>query len=479
MKLSLAFSAVALVAAQTQLVRDYCGLLEQKCFFALQLNVTACVAGMTAIPDGTLLDGDNNTIGCRLNYLNSTTTATNCRYAAPSGGGRCGSILEATCTVATTLCGNDTMAPYNTTTACTAGLTPFAHLWGSQQGLASGADNSLECRMYHALVSASGAVNAAQHCQHYGANSPTCTAPIVPDKQHYCDVLQYNCQSSTTLQYADAAQCLNVAQNFITNLNGTDAVNDTNTKNSLGCREYHAQASKANAAVHCQHAGPSGGNVCGTFAQSWGIMAAAKPCNDTGVQSLIAQVGETLLNKLIPVGPSAPYSKFLDNVNNSQTCRIYHLGVATIDSSHCSHGSVEGGQSCGDYVPNLCDFIEGACGFGSNAWQYANSSACVSGIKAVITNTNSLGNKTDFATNSLACRFYHAGVAATFAPGMSKANPTNLQLHCGHVLAPSTPGGCGAAASPTGAPTTMKTNGASAFSVAVSAVVVSASLLSL
>jgi len=478
MKLSLAFAALA--AAQTSLVQDYCGFLEQKCYSALQINASTCVLAMASIPDGFIGEGDNNTIGCRLNYLNgSTFDVKNCRYAAPSGGGRCGQLLDSVCTVATTLCWNVSGSPYNDSASCLTGLTPLAAQWGSLQGLASANDNSLECRVYHALAS----VGAPVHCQHFGFNSPTCTNPVAPDKQHYCDVLQYNCNSMTTLQYADPTQCLAVAQNYIDYVNSTSDAVGASGANSLGCREYHAQASKQNPAVHCEHAGPSGGNQCGTFAGSWGIMAAVAPCNDTSVNSLISQVGEPLVNMMVPIGNSMAYSKYLDTVNNSQVCRIYHLGVATGAPSHCVHGAIHGGATCGDYITNLCTFIGGVCGFGSSSWQYASSAACVSALNNITTDT--LGSATDFAANTVACRFYHAGVAGQFVSGSAKANATLFQTHCGHVLAPSTPGGCGVSttAAPTAAstaPTTMaKTSGASAFSLAVSAVVVLASLLSL
>jgi len=425
-----------------------------------------------------------NTIGCRYKYLNDPTNSGmynnsySCQYAGPSGGGRCGNFLSNVCDVATNVCGAVTGASYTTSALCQTGLAPGANQWGFLQGSNAGAEDSLECRVYHAIAS----INTGNpvHCSHFGQTSPVCTGPVTPDAGHYCETLQYNCPAPN-IQFAMKAQCLATAAGYYNA--GVDLTSArSNADNSLGCREYHAQASRADNNTHCEHAGPSGAGVCGTRQSAWGNMLAAAPCLDNHVNVLfIAGVGSANVDLLIPpiaAGAVGKYTTTFDTAGNTQVCRIYHLGVASTNTAHCSHGFVSGGDNCGTLTANLCAFIESICTFGTNAsYQYASSAACLSAdtnssnsvILAGVTGT------AGSAADSFECRFYHAMVAASYTTGGANAAVAGAaslhQYHCGHTLRPATTGGCINAGSPTTAPPTPKSSSGSTLVISGAALV--------
>jgi len=174
------------------------------------------------------------------------------------------------------------------------------------------------------------------------------------------------------------------------------------------------------------------------------------PCTTatTLMSSVEDGMGETTLNAAVPIGNTGPYHVLLDQAMDTQVCRIYHLTVAgTLPAAHCSHGGVDGGGVCGnDTVSNLCTYIGGVCGFGTNTYQYATQAACTTAMKSIVT-----GSFADRTTNTLGCRFYHASVAGQYlGPGGSLSSGTNaattFQQHCSHVLASTPTGGCNAAA---------------------------------
>jgi len=350
---------------------------------------------------------------------------------------------------------------YASSATCVTGLTGLAAQWGWHQGVSSAGENSLECRAYHAIASLS--TGDASHCTHYSAASTQCAGKVIPNVAHYCDVLEYNCGiNGTTGQFANKTQCLITAAGY-PNALADDAT--ANGGNNLGCREYHAQAAAGSGAfTHCEHGGPSGAGVCGSRLQAWGSILAAN-CNDTTAATFIGAVGNITATAAIPTGvstasPYVPYSTTFDTSMNTQICRIYHLGVAATLPDHCPHGSISGGGLCGaNIVSNICVFIQAACGFGANAtYQFADMTACTTGLALIGNSVNiTLGAAGDMAGNTLACRYYHAGVAGSYLTGgVAEAAPGAMEsnrYHCGHVLKVATTGGCGNVPLPSKAPT--------------------------
>jgi len=402
-----------------------------------------------------------NTLYCRWGTLNTTLSAASmCRYLGLSGGGRCGGMINNVCQIATspTVCQNQSTASYADIAPCVTGLAPKIAQWGSLQGPSGASEDSLECRLYHAVNwLSSGDVS---HCGHFGVTGGPCGGLVSTNQQHYCENAQYFCNSTGPYaQYADISNCLVIAAGMPLNASTNNAI-AANAGNNLGCRQYHITAAAAGAGLqHCGHGGPSGGQgVCGIVRDAWATNLAAAPCQDGSVLALTMAVASTVIDAAIPPGITGAqnYSTTFDTTMNTQVCRLYHLTVAAVQpSAHCSHGWISGGDACGTRGANLCAYIQAICGFGANAsYQFASMAACTAGFSTFNATLNGLDNAT--SGNTYGCRFYHAGVAASYLAGSANGNSANAMatavLHCGHVLAPfTTVGGCnpGGGSSPT------------------------------
>jgi hypothetical protein len=128
-------------------------------------------------------------------------------------------------------------------------------------------------------------------------------------------------------QYASTVEC----NAYCSMASGWPAgTTGTTTGNSIGCRLYHAGAAAADPVVHCPHAGPTGGNVCGSWCENYCELM-AKNC--TGANAVYDAA--TCMTKCAMIPTSG---KPGDTTGNSVQCRIYHLGVAFTDpGTHCAH----------------------------------------------------------------------------------------------------------------------------------------------
>jgi hypothetical protein len=459
-KAGVVLAGATLVASQVT-VAEYCSALLAQCpgKHGIDSQANCLIVFDTTTADGYVIGTANesnvDSIECRYKFLTAplNSSATKCQYAGPTGGGRCGSVVDGACRAATNACVEQgTPSSYADFSSCSTGLADLGAQWGWTQGAAAASEDTLECRAYHAIT---GLVSAAVHCGHYNRTGSPCEAGVpVPDATgtHYCETIMDACVGANA-QYPDMVSCKKIATAFVNFPNDTRA---SNQNNSLGCREYHAQASKAvDPAVHCEHAGPSGGMACGlstSYAQAWATIAKGV-CNDSNVEAALTALGAAQLALAVPdrVAANGKYSTTSDTNNNTQACRIYHLTVAATGAvSHCSHGSLHGDSQCGGTpAATFCKFAEGVCGFGTAAYQFASSTACMTAAGNV-----SLGTGADRSQNTLGCRFYHLGVAGSYkAGGNMMANATLMQQHCAHVLVPGMgAGGCGVATAPTAAP---------------------------
>jgi hypothetical protein len=442
------------VAGQAVTIASYCQNLETICYATHGLNASVCATGMADYGESsTTTDRDVDSLGCRQYYLLNTTLqlATRCQYGGPSGGGRCGAMHQVVCNIAETICAAETATKsYPDADECARSYFDggIAAQWGSIQGGLSAGEDSLECRVYHVFA---GVTNdaVAVHCGHYGLKNSTnaqCKGKVSTNKRHYCETLRDGCVAPY-VQFALDAQCEGVAAAYPNPTTDDDARAST-IGNNLGCRQYHAQAAKVlDDPQHCQHGGPSAfQGPCGNQKQAWASILNGV-CNDNSALSFVNNVPPAIVDAAIPIGISGvfndsnSYNTTFDTSKNTQICRIYHLGVAVTDSSHCSHGTIGGGGACGasDKKTNLCEFIKAVCGYGTAAHQYADASACASGVANLLPG---LENAT--SGNTLGCRFYHTGVAATYLAGGSaggaNGNDVSLKEHCSHVLAAPTAG---------------------------------------
>jgi hypothetical protein len=104
-----------------------------------------------------------------------------------------------------------------------------------------------------------------------------------------------------------------------------------------------------------------------------------------------------------------------DTSGNTIGCRLYHAGAAAADPVlHCPHAGPTGGNVCGSYCENYCQLMAKNC-TGANA--VYDAATCMSKCTTIPTS----GQVNDTAGNTIQCRIYHLGAAAT--------DPV---LHCPH-----------------------------------------------
>lgn len=151
--------------------------------------------------------------------------------------------------------------------------------------------------------------------------APTCAA--------YCAKIQMNCtggDAGGNEQYTSESAC----NSYCTSAAGWPAgmIGDT-SGNTIGCRLYHAGAAAADPVVHCPHAGPTGGNVCGPWCDNY-CQLMAKNC--TGANAVYDAA--TCMSKCAMLGTQGHAN---DTSGNTVQCRIYYLGLAATDPTACAN----------------------------------------------------------------------------------------------------------------------------------------------
>jgi len=203
---------------------------------------------------------------------------------------------------------------------------------------------------------------------------------------------------------------------------------------SLACRVYHATVA-ANAATtievsaHCLHAGATGGSTCGTVCEAY-CDVSAELC--TGTNSLYASTAACL-------SACADFD-FTGTLGTSfggtYQCRAYHLAAAasgddTYKDTHCPHAGASPTGYCFDVdVNSTCALITATC-TGTDE-QFNSEAECNEQLDAIFDYDAGTADLTSGL--NLACRRYHAGVAA-----QSSALAT---VHCPHT-GMSSAGTCG------------------------------------
>ena len=409
---------------------DYCTAVMGSCTgdnaqFATEAACLAYCGTWAMIPAGTTADKSGNTLGCRIYHATvagqAGNAATHCPHAGPSGGDVCGSYCDNYCHLAGTNCtgGN---ALFASNAACMTACSAY-----DADGAPGDADgDTVQCRIYHLGVAGSNLPDSANtHCPHGGIDGASvCVDPVAPAPTcaEYCTAVTSACTAGNA-QYANEAACLSYCETWAMIPAGTTADTGGNT---IGCRLYHAGVAgmAGNAATHCPHAGPSGGDVCGSWCDNYCQLAMT---NCTGGNELYASVSacQTTCTSLHQDGAPG------DTDGDTVQCRIYHLGVAGSDmptsaATHCPHGALDGGGVCVDPAPteptcaDYCTAVTSAC-TGGNA-QYADYNACMAycGTAGMLP----IGTLADTGGNTVGCRLYHATVA-----GMAG----NAATHCPHA----------------------------------------------
>jgi hypothetical protein len=159
------------------------------------------------------------------------------------------------------------------------------------------------------------------------SGGPTCAA--------YCAKIATTCTAGNGdggdhSQYASTSACMSYCT---TNAGWPAGTANATSGNTIACRLYHAGAAASDPTTHCPHAGPSGGDVCGSWCENY-CQLMAKNC--TGANAVYDAA--TCMTKCATIPTNGQPN---DTTGNTVQCRIYHLGVAGTDAAsatlHCPH----------------------------------------------------------------------------------------------------------------------------------------------
>ncbi len=179
------------------------------------------------------------------------------------------------------------------------------------------------------------------------AAPPQIDAAPAPTCEDYCSTIQSACTAEP--QYANETVCVAHCEMFGQIPLGTSADMSGHT---VGCRTYHATVAVAQNApeIHCPHAGPSGGDVCGSWCENYCHLAML---NCTGSVALYSSETECFATcAQIPATGRAN-----DTSGDTVQCRIHHLGLAgteppTSQATFCPVGDINTTERCVGLPPN-------------------------------------------------------------------------------------------------------------------------------
>ena len=415
---------------------EYCDAVMLACAgdnaqYESQEGCEAWCADVAGWPAGTQSDTEGNTIGCRLYHAGVAAEgqpALHCPHAGPTGGGVCGAWCDVYCELAEAVCTGDD-ALFWDGVGCSAGCAEYP----ADAAVGATAGDSVQCRLYHLGLAGTGPEGSpATHCPHAALDGGGVCAdepPPTPSCEWYCQSIDLACTGEYA-QYTSEEACLDYCQDYAALPLGEVGATAGNT---VGCRTYHAEVALEAPEVHCVHAGPSGGDVCGTWCDNYCYLALT---NCAGDQALFDDADECAAACEALPADGQPGATAGDSVQ----CRVYHLGAAGNPDAggpelHCPHGALDTGDGpCSDIVPPLepscaeyCALVQETC-TGEQA-QYGSADECLAYCDdwAALP----LGAAGATSGNSVGCRTYHAGVAV--------GDPA---LHCAHA-GPSGGGVCG------------------------------------
>ncbi len=411
---------------------EYCQVIMESCTgdnaqYASEAECTTVCKDIAQWDVGELEDTDVNTVGCRLYHAGVAATEepeVHCWHAGPTGGDFCGTWCDNYCHLSELICTGPEAETHPTAEQCQEACLDFR----SDGEINDTGGNSVQCRLYHLSVAGTNPPSSAElHCPHAGIDGDgTCVDEPKPDPncEDYCQLIQVACTGDNA-QYADEAACIAYCKVAGQLPIGTA---DDIKGNTLGCRQYHAGvAVQQQPEIHCDHAGPSGGDVCGSWCDNYCHLSGV---NCSGDDAIFADDAECAA----ACGDYAADGLTGNVDGDTVQCRIYHLGVAGSDKDngtpaiHCPHGGVDGGEVCVDEEPPpdptceaYCAAVTANCTDG-NA-QYGSETQCNNYCETW--GKLPLGEGTDTSGNTVGCRIYHAGVAG--------GGEAEAAIHCAHA----------------------------------------------
>ncbi len=160
-----------------------------------------------------------------------------------------------------------------------------------------------------------------------GGGTPTCDA--------YCSLITKNCAADNA-QYIDNDTCLKMCAKMDVG-KAADTTGDT-----LGCRSYHAGAASGDAKLHCPHAGPYGGGMCGASRCDDFCKLAISICG--GVSGATFADNAACLTECKSENADPTKKEIDSSAVGFTACTQYHLEAASKDTAtHCGHLSTKAG----------------------------------------------------------------------------------------------------------------------------------------
>jgi hypothetical protein len=152
--------------------------------------------------------------------------------------------------------------------------------------------------------------------------------------ESYCDDIMQYCTGSNA-QYPDRATCIRMCGGTPATGTAGDMYGD-----SIQCRITHLGAAATDPAVHCSHAGPSGGAFCGDWCTVY-CRQIQTYCTGGNAQY------DSRSQCLTTCGGLSSDGTYGDLSGNTVQCRLGHLVYAESDpATHCAHSGPEGTGGC-------------------------------------------------------------------------------------------------------------------------------------
>ena len=310
--------------------------------YASGAGCMAACADWAGLAAGTPAAPVGNTIACRIQHMMGAfggDATTHCAPGAIDGRNICGSWCDNYCDLALRNCTGEHQL-FATRADCAIACAGMSR--GGQPGDLE--SDTVQCRLTWLLAARSDPAGVAEHCGAASAADGGLCAVEPPSCGEYCGTIQSACGDTGALasQYADAATCNSYCDDWAAIPLG--AAGDT-TGNTVGCRLAFARAALEGDVGACAVAGPTGGDVCGSWCDNYCYLAMTH-CTDG--DALYPNLG-VCMNTCAEL-PSSGEPTTL--TGDSVQCRINHLFRAGDDSDpvptserclYASKASVEGG----------------------------------------------------------------------------------------------------------------------------------------